>query len=85
MTEVRTAFAHLDDLDIMALQSRRQEILEQGDPNIELSERYKSLPDESVTELWMIVRALRRKAASPVKAAAKSKKTSDPNNLEDIA
>ncbi len=82
MPEVRAHFAEeIGDLDQIELHAMRNEILlgANGD--------YKNLLDDDLTRLWMVTRALRRKAATPTRGGGGSKprvKTS-PDDLTDIA
>lgn len=86
MTEIREAFPEIDSLEIFELEALRVKLLSpaQGD--------WKNLDDESLTRLWKITRALRKKAAhSGTKSgrksngtAVKKEKQSDRKDSDDL-
>ncbi len=76
--EARTEFAHLDDLDATSLHMEREAILAlapKGDFNL--------LGDDDLTRLWAVMRALRRKAATPT--TRRSRAPAGPKKIEDLA
>lgn len=78
MTEVRDHFPDLDNLDVVQLHTRRDEILARAMGN------YDSLDDDSLAELLQVTRCLRRKAASSG-GAPKTRKPKTTATLDDLA
>lgn len=80
MTEVRAAFPEFESMDVPALEQEKNRILREANGN------WRDLPDEDLTKLWRITRALRRKVShTGKKKTASGERKKKTTTLSDLA